>query len=519
MAKNESDDDGDVNKMDEETLGFLDQVRKGKSRYFVLSVKGVNVRSLVIKKKSLKVGDKKEARGGGYEPVFGVVTGKGPEIRFQISAQDGFSEAPGGGKTLKLKKFLEDQTGQKFKPEYEIVSELPDVAFDEEDLNHPLVAKFLKMKPVIAKAIEARPDQQTEIEQRRDAISDQLADANTREQSGPKIDQFVDYLKQLLASGSEPPSPPPAPPQPSTGDPTAIAAKLGEALKKLKPLVDKAIVANPNRKGELHATLLQIAGEIKSRQLDQAKQNITAFATLLKSLLAQQPAPTGDEAVDPSAEFAKRREALEPRLLEAQKVDRDKATKLGAVWDYANEQAQAGKYPNAFTALDRLETAIAQSLTAATVNKSNNAPQTEPRGPVAYGKLLLEWRAAQQRVADNIAALGQAILAREDVRSDPRLAKVREAVTAMPALVPAFGEELKDLIDTAMNAGSGPNAVAPLNKAREVVVRYRAQLTAAATLANLEQFAAKHVSGESDVYTSLDTTLAALEREFAARVG
>jgi hypothetical protein len=65
MAKdvsNEGDDDG-FEKMDEESLGFLDQVRKGKTRNFVLSMKGSAVRSVLIKKKPIKEKDCKEARG------------------------------------------------------------------------------------------------------------------------------------------------------------------------------------------------------------------------------------------------------------------------------------------------------------------------------------------------------------------------------------------------------------------------------------------------------------------------
>ena len=369
--------DEKIDQMDEESLAFLEQVRKGKSRNFVLSMKGNKVRSLLIKKKPIKAKDRKSARGEGYQAVFGILTGMGAKITFSVARSDGFDEKVRDCKVEKLKKFLSAQTSKAFKPTFELVDTPPPIPFDEEDLDDPLIARFMKLEPVINKACDASPDSVSQIEERTREIRGLLQEDERRADAGPKIDEFITYLKGLLAGDTAPaPTSVDEAEQTDTAvtdDPGAQAAELAGALKRLKPLVDQVIDAAPGRKGELHATMAQIAGEIKARQFDQARQNVTDFAALLKSLSAQQPVTSAADSVDRMQQFTQRRNALEPRLLEAQKADRDKAAKLGAVWDYANKQAQAGNFANAFQSLERLETAI-DGLLAAGV-KTETSPK------------------------------------------------------------------------------------------------------------------------------------------------
>ncbi|MEX1026580.1 MAG: hypothetical protein WD049_01035 [Candidatus Paceibacterota bacterium] len=487
MAKdvsNEDDEDDKFEKMDEESLEFLEQVKKGRARHFVLSMKGGKVRSLLLKKKTIKDKDRKAARGGGYQPVFGVATGAGEKVTFTVARSDGFDEKTAGAKTEKLKKFLKAQTGKPYKPSFELVDAPPAIPFDDEDLKNPLVARFMALESQINSACDKSPNSISLIQTSVNMIRGLLQDDETHASAEPKIGEFEQYLIDLLAGNAAvPPTPPPPPgsavpsgraeadmpvagedgaatfksrltellPQikqavgtphgneaklkaseaaifarkqdfaqahalldqvetllqgpspkattaPSDGS-APLAAKLAEALKKLKPLMDQVINASPNRKGELHATMARIVAEIQSQQYDQAKQHVTEFAIQLKSLRAQLAAPPAAESAERMQEFAARRDALEPRLLEAKQRDREKSAKLGAVWDYADEQARAGNFGNAFQAMDRLETAIAQTLAATPV--SSAAP-----GFVAKHIYLRErWRKVPFEVDTKINAL------------------------------------------------------------------------------------------------------------------
>jgi hypothetical protein len=66
--------------------------------------------------------------------------------------------------------------------------------------------------------------------------------------------------------------------------------QLAEALKKLKPAIDKAMEVAPGRKSELLQSMTQIAGEIKQGKVDEAKSNILSLGKLVKGLIEQQAA-------------------------------------------------------------------------------------------------------------------------------------------------------------------------------------------------------------------------------------
>lgn len=204
--------------MTAESLELLDKVRKGKPHYFVMSVKGAQVRSLLISKKPIKAGELKDARGGGFDAIHGTVSGSSSELCFEIASSDGFNAAPGGGKVDKLRKFLGDQIGKTVTPTWKVVPKPSVIAPESDD----------------------------------------------------------------APAGVAPPAPP-APPV------TDQAAKLTEALKALRPLIDTAIAAHPDRKAELVGTVQKISGEIKDGQFDSAKTNLVAFGKLLQSLGAASP--------------------------------------------------------------------------------------------------------------------------------------------------------------------------------------------------------------------------------------
>ena len=420
--------------VDADTKKFLEEVKKGKPRRFVMICKGVKILSLIVYKKGTLDKYKKQAKAEGKGQFYhGVVDGKGVNIAFKLAASDGYDSPP--GKELILKDFLASEAEMKFKPTYEIVAELPEV--DESD-------------------------------------TEETESANAPEASAP-----AEPAEAAPTSSASP-----------TDDPAARAAKLAEALKKLKPLVDKVINDAPNRKGELHATMVQIAGEIKGQEFDKAKQNLVDFATLLKSLAAQPPAPPTSDSNDRAQEFAQRCQALESRLLEAQKADRDKAAKLGAVWDYAAKQAAADNYANAFEALDRLATAIDGILEATT-----KAP--EGRGAVvSFAKSRLQWQAAKKEVETELARLRAAII------SEYQQNEVKDAVKKLEEVLARFNDGLSDSLDDLYNAEA--NAKPPLaEKVQKIVDDYVQYVQSDALITYVEENPFEDVTVRATLLTPL----------------
>jgi hypothetical protein len=145
-------------------------------------------------------------------------------------------------------------------------------------------------------------------------------------------------------------------------------------------------------------------------------------------------------------EFAERRAKLEPRLLAAQNADREKATKLGAVWDHAGEQAQLGNYENAFKALTRLEGAI-DGLLASAPQSSEERFGIE-KGIVAKRKFLLtRFKEIPKEIRPLLGDIRDGLL-EEGVDDDPD-----ELMSAIDLALQEFCRELQDEIDSSINSG------------------------------------------------------------------
>ncbi len=78
MAKDEDEDDG-LPPLGEGTETFLEDVKKGKPRSFLLVCKGAKVKYLAVKKKPVKPAELMSAKKAGYkgDGYFGVITAKG----------------------------------------------------------------------------------------------------------------------------------------------------------------------------------------------------------------------------------------------------------------------------------------------------------------------------------------------------------------------------------------------------------------------------------------------------------
>jgi hypothetical protein len=137
---------------------------------------------------------------------------------------------------------------------------------------------------------------------------------------------------------------------------------------------------------------------------------------------------------------------------------------------------------------------------------------TKGQRGVAFTKLLLDWRDAQSRLSGSLSGLAGAILRNEEVRADPRLASVEQAVKGLSQLVPEFGGTLETALDRVINDGNlqggGKDVLA-------AVAAYRQRLAGAAALSRLEAIAGEHLQA-TPLIGPLDAVLAEIERSVAA---
>jgi hypothetical protein len=162
--------------------------------------------------------------------------------------------------------------------------------------------------------------------------------------------------------------------------------------------------------------------------------------------------------------------------------------------------------------LAELEEAIALATSAA---RAREAMPTRGRG-VAFRTMLLEWRAAQQRVAAGIKAVGDAILAHPEVQADPRFAEVKQAVALLPGLVPRLDDALDAALDAGLKATDPAEAQRVAAQAIAAVDASRRALAAATRFQALDGFAGEVLGGKIDLHADLDATLAGLRAQLAA---
>ncbi len=163
--------------------------------------------------------------------------------------------------------------------------------------------------------------------------------------------------------------------------------------------------------------------------------------------------------------------------------------------------------------LTGLEADIARAVSAA---RGREAPMGKGRG-VAYRKLLLRWREAQGQLAANLGELGATLLARPDIKADPRLKHIEQAVAALPKLVPTFSGALEEALNDAMSTADPAERARLDGVGRQAIDVYRQHLTtAAAALLELEKFAATSLGAPLALHAALDGTLLELKAQLAA---
>jgi hypothetical protein len=433
--------------LDAETIGFLEDVKKGKPRRFVLITKGETIVSLVVYKKGSVEKYKKEAKEEGKgELYFGVVDGKGQNISFKLCTADGFDKAP--GKDSKLKAFLKDEADLKFKPVYEIVPELPKVSETDDDD----VSKVPVPPP--------------------------LPGAGT------------------LPSGSAPPVPPPPsskpsappvpPPQPQAGE---DAERFRTELKALVPRLKEAISAGGNTAASLQTLVAQAQAFGKQGAFDRGLEVLDQLKELLDST-----------ASGPEQEWRSRFARTEPRYLEALQGQPTTAQKLRVIMTYATEQAEAGEYTKALTALDRLDPLLDEALSG----KSGKETDVIPEGIVASVVASLE-KARQSWDVGIRDAMSELKKVQDGFRSDDK-----ELVQALDGVLTGYQHELGQVLAAKGNLSSEEAAQQYIDEVRQQATDLKEEVLNDELLAFLDTYPGAAVKLQSAMESALSNVEKAL---------
>lgn len=389
----------------EESKGLLEEVKKGKPRKFAMICQGTEVVSLVLFKKGNVDKHKKEAKQAGKgQFYFGVVDGKGQDLRFALARADKFDSAP--VRNSVLKGFLEEAAALKCKPYFDIVDTAP-LVLDSDD---PLVARFLGLQDEALRACDAHPDRAAQINDLCLQIGGHF-DQDQPEHASTKLDE-LETLLGGLARGA-----PTAPAGAATaGDDAVLEGKLAEALKKLKPLLQTAIEQHPSRKAELLGATAKIRDAIKDKQFAIAQADVVALGKLLRSLVA---APEANDAVpavppvappqpdtDPVADFNRRlKEVLTAIKAAAASPAAEKAKQLSLE---AGAMAKQRDHRQAHALLDQAEAALRDASADATKGDA-----TKGDAPASVFAL---WRDSREAVMERLSQLQDALRKHDDRR-------------------------------------------------------------------------------------------------------
>jgi hypothetical protein len=405
---------------DPELAAALKAARK-KPRNYVLIAKGTAAVKLIVQKKKVLAGDIQKAKteAKGTVIVEGTCLGSGSEMVFEVVGDEPSIKA------ISIKDLISEQTELKLKPKFQVVKALTEVKEEDEE--------------------------------------EGTNEGEGEEQPQPNASEVQN---QAL-----PPAPPPPPPTPTPVEPVSgnedLLKTLVAAMGKLAPQLTTAITIVPTSREELMGVAAEFQKQIKAKDANGARESLLKLGQLVNGILSvltktpkpneqgtneqesQQPEPDAAQVA-----FEQRRNKLEPSLLEAQKLNREKAGPLGNVWQYALAQAEGGNYQNAMTAFDRLETAIRDVLKA-------GAQPSGSEGVVAAGVTRLELEQVRLAMAQGIGELEDALRATNDQRAWAVANLIRDLAARLPT-------ELEDALGQLEQAVNSQNTEA-IGKMKEAI--------------------------------------------------
>jgi hypothetical protein len=417
---------------DESKEMIEDHVKKGKARKFFLISKGANITTLEVFKKGPFGPRIMKAKKDGFkgEVTYGVVTGQGKELYFQIAGNqavaeamkvDSFAEEP-PTKRAKLREFLSDN-GLSFKCNYYIITTLSDA-----------------------------PDPEGESTA---AVPPASALARDEAESGESAEQETEESLEV--------TPPLTPPTPSD------TSLFTDRLKALKPSIDSAVAAGGPIGEELKLRLSEAGMFARKKEFDQANAILDKIEETLKKTASTPPVPPPPPKPDLSGPFNKRLAEIVARVKEAAGTLQGDQAKLKV--SEAGVFARKKEFEQANALLDEAEEILAES-------RAPETPQA-PQGMVSFAKARLDWQAAKKEVEGQLGRLQAAIL--DEFDDDEAL----EGTKKLELVLSRFNEGLSDALDELYNAEA--NKKKPLAQgALQTVKHYREYVESDELIAHIE---------------------------------
>jgi len=476
MAKDQDDE-----KLSDDTLDNLEQVKKGKPRKFIMICKGTSVISLVVYKKGSVDKFKKEAKEAGKGQIYaGVVDGRGVDIHFKLSKAEYGDKQP--VKPLVLKSFLEEKADIKCKPAIDMV-DMVGLVLDEDD---PEVKRFVALQEAALAACDARPDLAGEINPLCLAIGKHF-DEGQRDEAIAKLDKLVALLNMINApKGSVPPPPPPPP----TAGPKTADQELEAILKRVRPEVEVMVKGGVDTSGR--ASALSAIDDLKK------DSKIPAAVDAAKELLSN----LGDDYRD-------RLDKISPRvdkLLSGSFTERaGDVEKIKTVFAFAQERGEAERYGSALVALKNVETL----LKAAETEGAPKEADVIKAGTVAERKKFVEsrWQQLMTKMHLEVDKLRSAIALENPDEEDPN-----ELPDEINAYLDDFVDEFNDAIIGVGKAEE--NDRKPIEAALDAIKEFRAKIAKDEMIKHLAE-AQSELGADVDVAGALNESLDELEAQLA----
>ncbi|MEM8669119.1 MAG: hypothetical protein AAGG48_16470 [Planctomycetota bacterium] len=352
---------------DSDTIKFLEEVKKGKPRNFVMICKGVKIVSLIVYKKGTVETYKNKAKKEGKGQFFhGVVDGKGVDFAFKLSKSDGYEKPP--GKELTLKDHLKTECGLKVKPRYEIVEELPrvddsddegsteEVASGETIDVSAIEARLKKLGPAIKAYVVDNPSERVAILKPSKVVKDYILDPAN--QSREAAENALETVESLVG----------AKPQATEEATSGLTAKqAGEQLKALGGAIKQFVVSHPERKADVLKPVKTVKDFIANPASgsEQAATALEAVKTLVTAAPKTETAAADDANNKAKATWDAKWPKIEKAVESAIKKNVPNVDTIRLRRNFALDKANEGQYADALKVLPGIAKLIKEAAAAA----------------------------------------------------------------------------------------------------------------------------------------------------------
>ncbi len=333
------------------------------------------------------------------------------------------------------------------------------MALDPDD---PLVARYYRLREAALTVGPQYPEQLATLNELCTQTGT-LLDQDQPEPATAKLDELEAILRRLGNSGGAPPSPD-----------AGLEAKLNEALKKTKPLLEKAIGNYPDRKAELLAQVSKLQGQIRDRMYVDARTAIVEFGKLLQALAAAPNLPAGTsepQGATTTNDILQRLKAMQGDI--KQGLLGPQAGRIQSLVSAIKEllaKKESGQLAQAGQVLDELADALAAAAGKPPPSGSNRSSGVSL---VRLGKARLEWIGIRNTAIQDIARL-KSVIAEEYKDDVEQASQLSIALAMLDHKISELEASLPEELDAILNA--------------EVEARTKLVGIARATMAKLQQF-------------------------------